>query len=357
MKLLAPRERAIITIAVLTAIVAAVMRAMHAPEVASFAVCGISLATLASMVGMATEQFGKRLSAGATGVLQGAFGNLPELLVGIFSLRAGLVTLVQSALVGSILANSLLVLGLAFFAGGLKHGTQRFNKEQPRMIATLMLLAVSAIIMPTLAAKLHTAASAHIGDLSIAVSVVLLIVFLASIPVSLKGTDPVNCEVLQPEDHGPMWPTWLAATILTIAAGASALVSDWFVDAMKPAIAQLHVSEAFTGLVIVAIAGNAVENVVGIQLAMKNQADYAVSVILNSGLQVALGLTPVLVLLSFVIGAPVHLTLVMPPLLVAALLLSTLIGLVIVYDGESIWLEGLALIGLYVIIAAGFWWG
>jgi len=357
MKLLAAKERAIIAIALLTAIVTAIMTAAHVTPVLTFIVSAISLATLASMVGMATEQLGKRMSAGATGVLQSALGNLPELMVGIFSLRAGLVTVVQSALVGSILANALLVLGLAFLAGGLKNGTQRFSKEQPRMIATLMLLAVSAIIMPTLAAKLHTAASAHIGDLSIAVSVVLLIVFIASIPVSLKGSDPVNCEVLEEEDHGPAWPTWMAAAILVVAGVASALVSDWFVEAMKPAITTLHISETFTGLVIVAIAGNAVENVVGIQLAIKNQADYAVSVILNSGLQVALGLTPVLVLLSFVIGAPVHLTLVMPPLLVAALLLSTLIGLVIVYDGESIWLEGLALIGLYVIIAAGFWWG
>src|SRR3569833_2406905 len=356
MTLLAPKERAIIAIALLSAIVAAVMRAVHAADVLTFIVCAVSLATLASMVGMSTEQFGKRLSPGATGVLQGAFGNLPELLVGIFSLRAGLVTLVQSALVGSILANTLLVLGLAFFCGGLNIVVQRFSKEQPRMIATLMLLAVSAMIMPTLASKLHTAAAAHISDLSVAVSIVLLIVFVASIKVSLQGSDPVNCQVLE-EEHGPMWPTWLAGLTLTLAAIASAFVSDWFVDAMKPAIEQLHVSQAFTGLVIVAVAGNAVENVVGIQLAVKNQCDYAVSVILNSALQVALGLTPGLVLLSHVIGAPIHLTLVMPPLLVVALMLSTLVALVIVYDGESIWLEGLALIGLYAIIAMGFWWG
>jgi Ca2+:H+ antiporter len=144
--------------------------------------------------------------------------------------------------------------------------------------------------------------------------------------------------------------------VLIVAGVASAFVSDWFVDALQPAIAQLHISQAFTGLVIVAIAGNAVENVVGVQFAMKNQMDYALSIILNSALQVALGLTPVLCLLSFVIGGA-HLTLVMPPLLVAALLLSTLIGIVIVYDGESIWLEGVALIGLYLIIAAAFWWG
>src|SRR5580700_263309 len=129
MNMLAAKERAIVAVALLTAVLAAILRSTHANSILTFAVCGVSLATLAGMVGMATEQIGRRLSAGATGLLQGALGNLPELMVGIFSLRAGLVTVVQSALVGSILANTLLVLGLAFFVGGLKNGVQRFGKE------------------------------------------------------------------------------------------------------------------------------------------------------------------------------------------------------------------------------------
>ncbi len=125
---------------------------------------------------------------------------------------------------------------------------------------------------------------------------------------------------------------------------------------ITPAIDTLHISQAFPGLVIVALAGNAVENVVGIQLAARNQPDYAISVILNSSLQVALGLTPVLILLSFIIGAT-HLTLVLPSLLVAALGLTAILSTVIIYDGESTWLEGLALMGLYGIVAVSFWWG
>jgi len=136
----------------------------------------------------------------------------------------------------------------------------------------------------------------------------------------------------------------------------SAFVSDWFVNALTPAINTLHISQAFTGLVIVALAGNAVENVVGIRLAARDQVDYAISVILNSSLQVALGLIPVLVLLSFIIGGT-HLTLVLEPLLVVALGLTAILSTVIIYDGESTWLEGLALIGLYGIIAVSFWWG
>jgi Ca2+:H+ antiporter len=145
--------------------------------------------------------------------------------------------------------------------------------------------------------------------------------------------------------------------VVLLGAGVgAALVSDWFVAALTPAITFLHISPAFTGFVIVALAGNAVENVVGIQFAARNQADYSISVILNSSLQVALGLIPVLVLLSFIIGGA-HLTLVMPPLLVAALGITAIINTVIIYDGESTWLEGLVLVGLYGIIAVSFWWG
>ncbi len=133
-------------------------------------------------------------------------------------------------------------------------------------------------------------------------------------------------------------------------------MSAWFVDALTPAMATLHISDAFAGLVIVAIAGNAVENVVGIQLAARNQADHALSVILNSPLQIALVLAPVLVLISPLIGG-VTFTLVFPPLLIVALVIATVITAVVTLDGESNWLEGSALIGLYVVIATSFWWG
>lgn len=320
-----------------------------------FVVAGIALATQAALVGQATEQLGSRMGPGATGVLQSALGNLPELFVSIFALRAGLLVVVQATIVGSILGNNLLVLGLAFLVGGLRHGTQRFESAPPRMIATLMLLAVAALAVPTLALSLHTAAASHENQLSIACAIVLLVVFVASIPLSLSGAPNAVTGSGEKEQH-ELWPLWLAVTLLLVASVGAAFVSDWFVSALSPAIKTLDISEAFTGLVVVAIAGNAVENVVGIQLTAANKPDYAISVILNSPLQIALGLAPILVLLSFVIST-VHLTLVLPPLLLAALGLSVAIPTVIIYDGESVWLEGLALIGLYVILAASFWWG
>ena len=343
--------------AIVASVLSGILSAAGANAVLIFVIAGVALALLAALVGEATDQVGARLGPGATGVLQSALGNLPELFVGIFALRAGLLEVVQAALVGSILGNSLFVLGLAFLVGGLRHGTQRFSSDTPRMIATLTLLAVAALVIPTLTLGLHTPAAGHEEGLSIACAIILLLVFLASIPVSLKGGPAsVSTGKLAPAAVRDLWPVWLAIVVLIGAGIGSAFVSDWFIAALTPAINALHISQGFTGLVIVALAGNAVENVVGIQFAARNQPDFAISVILNSSLQVALGLIPALVLLSFVIGG-VHLTLVLAPLLVAALGLTAILSTVIIYDGESNWLEGLALIGLYAIIAVSFWWG
>jgi len=339
--------------ALIVSAITGVLISTHADAVLTFIISAVALATLATVVGHATEQLGNYMGPGATGVLQSAIGNLPELFVSFFALQAGLVTVVQSALIGSILANSLLVLGLAFLLGGWKHGVQKFHSETPRAIAMLMVLAVSALAMPTLAHSLHTPASAHEIPLSIAGAIVLLIVFAASIPLSLQG-GPIVEE--HPTDTAHRWPISRVIVVLAVAGISAALVSDWFVEALEPAIESLGISQAFAGLVVVAIAGNAVENVVGIQLAMKNKADYALSVVLNSSLQVALALTPILVLLSFFFTSTV-LTLVLPPLLVVALALTAILSALIVYDGESNWLEGVALIGLYALIAMSFWWG
>jgi Ca2+:H+ antiporter len=344
-------------VAVVATVGAGVANRVGAPPVAQFVVAAIALAVLASLVGEATERLGDRLGPGATGVLQSALGNLPELFVGIFALRAGLVGVVQASLVGSILGNSLLVLGLAFVVGGARHGVQHFASDPPRMISTMTLLAVAALAMPTLVHSLHTPAEPHAEALSIACAIVLLVVFAGSIPFALRGgPTAVSRGAAEPEEPGEVWPVWLAGVMLAAAGVGAALASDWFVAALRPAMATLGLSEAFTGLVVVAIAGNAIENVVGVQLAARNQSDYAFSLVINSPLQIALVLAPALVILSQVFGFTA-LTLVFSPMLVAAVVLSVLIAVVITVDGESNWIEGAALIGVYIVIAASFWWG
>jgi Ca2+:H+ antiporter len=341
-------RRELVEIGVVAAIVAvaALLDLAGSNAVLRFAVAAVALALLARLVGTATEQLGGRLGPGGAGTVQSALGNLPELFVALFALHQGLTGVVKAALIGSVLANSLLVLGLAFVVGGLRNGPQMFHSSRARTIATLTLLAAATLSIPTFAHELHASASQHEQALSLICAGVLLVVFFATLPIFLAG---------EASELGP--PRWsLAVTIVVLAAAAAGavFVSDWFVSALKPATASLHMSETFAGLVVVAIAGNAVENVVGVQLAARDELDFAVSVIVNSALQVALALTPVIVLLSLFFST--HLTLVFPPLLAVVLVLAALVTTAVVYDGESTWHEGVVLVGLYVVIAASFWW-
>ena len=315
---------------------------------ATFVVAAVALAALARLVGTATEQLGARLGSGGASVVQSGLGNLPELFIALFALHDGLVNVVQAALVGSILANSVLVLGVAFVAGGLRHGTQRFSSERARTVSMLAVVAAATMAIPSLAHEFHAPAAAHSEALSLICACVLITLYVLTLPAFLRSTPG--------EEHVPArWSTRVTAIVLAIAGAGAALTSDWFVTALTPAIHTLHMSEEFAGLVIVAIAGNAVENVVGIQLAARNKMDFAVGVIVNSSLQIALALTPVLVILSLLFAT--HLTLVFPTLLAIVLLLSGIIGALIVNDGESTWEEGAVMVGFYVVIAASFWWG
>ena len=316
--------------------------------VLAFAIAAAAIAFLAHLVGGATEQLGGRVGSSAAGVVQSALGNLPELFIALFALHQGLVRVVQAALVGSVIANGVLVLGIAFLVGGIRNGPQQFESSRARMIATLAMLASVILSVPTLAHAFHTPAAQHGRTLSLICAGVLIVLFFATLPSFLSGGDG-------PSTEPPRWSFRLTVVVLASAGVAAAFTSDWFVAALTPATHALHMSQDFAGLVVVAIAGNAVENVVGVQFAARNRPDFAVSVIVNSALQVALLLTPTLVFVSLGFATP--LTLVFPTLLAISLLLAAGIGALVVYDGESTWEEGAILIGLYVVLAASFWWG
>jgi Ca2+:H+ antiporter len=328
--------------------VAAIAHFADATPVLTFSLAALAIAALARLVSGATEQLGSRLGSSIASVIQSALGNLPELFIALFAIREGLIPVVQAALVGSVIANSVLVLGIAFVAGGLRHGTQTFNSSRARMIATLTALAAAILSLPTLAHAFHAPAAAHEKTLSLICAGVLLVLFFLTLPYFLGGGEVGAVEPAR-------WTLSTTVVVLASAGVAAAFVSDWFVSALRPATETLGMSEAFAGLVVVAIAGNAVENVVGVQLALRNRAEFAVSVIVNSSLQVALFLTPVLVFASLFFATT--LTLAFPTLLAIVLLMAAAIAALIVYDGESTWEEGAILVGLYVVIAASFWWG
>lgn len=375
--LLSRKDRITIAVTVVAAVLAGVLHYAHSSVVLAFVVAALALATLASLVGRSVEALGDRLGPAATGILQTALGNLPELFVILFALKAGLFGVVKATIVGSILANVLLVLGLAFVVGGLKHGRQRFAADDSRTLGLMFTLAVFILAVPSLTAAMHTPAESHERTVSVIVSIVMLVLFALSLPATLggKSPDPVVHEghghvrgsspiAASPDSahaagvaraHGE-WPLAMAIGMLAAAGVGAAFVSEWFVAALEPAMEAAGINQVFAGLVIVAIAGNAVENFVGIQLAAKNQMDYAVQVVLQSPVQIALTIAPIVCLAAAWLGQP-GFDLVFSPLLLAAMMMSALVAVLVTFDGESHWFEGAVLIALYIAIATAFWWG
>jgi Ca2+:H+ antiporter len=370
--LLTRRDRTMLTITVVAAAAAGVLHFADMNAVVAFVVAALALATLASLVGRSVEALGDRLGPNATGLLQTALGNLPELFVIMFALKAGLFGVVKATIVGSILSNALLVLGLAFVVGGLKHGRQRFAADDVRTLGLMFTLAVFILAIPSLTDALHTPADSHERAVSVIVSVVMLVLFALSLPATLgkRDKDPEEHPrasspiVASPDSakaasvataHGE-WPLVMAIGMLAVAGVGAAFVSEWFVAALEPAMDAAGINEVFAGLVIVAIAGNAVENFVGIQLAAKNQMDYAVQVILQSPVQIALTIAPIICLAAVWLGQP-GFDLVFSPLLLAVMIMSALVAVLVTFDGESNWFEGAVLCALYVAIATAFWWG
>ncbi|MEI7442064.1 MAG: sodium:proton exchanger [Actinomycetes bacterium] len=361
---LSRRDRRLIVITVGSTIAAGIFHSSGGNQIISFVVTAFALAVMASLVGRSVEALGDRLGPGPTGLLQSFLGNVPELFVVLFSLKAGLYTVAKATIVGSILANVLLILGAAFIVGGLKNGRQYFNQVASRQLAVLLALSVFALAIPTLTFALDTPAATHERGITIGVSILLLLLFASSLPDTLRKDNPDN--VVSGSDaalaaksdahiHGD-WPLGLAIGMLALTGVGAAFVSEWFVSALSPAITALHISEAFAGLIIVAIAGNAVENVVGIKLAARGQADYALQIILQSPVQVAMTIAPIVALAAPLVGAGTF-TLVLSPLLLAVLFMATLTTIIIVVDGDYTWFEGVALIALYLAIALAFWWG
>jgi Ca2+:H+ antiporter len=327
-----------------------------------FLLATLSLAGLAWVVSFATEQLGERFGPGVTGMMQSTLGNLPELFVVIFALQKGELVVAQTAIVGSVLANALLVLGLVIVVGARRSpdGIMRFSKRLPRDTATLLQVTVFIIVLLGLSLGSHDPASHHVKAISVVGAICLLVVYLSwVVPYLRADVGPAAAEAPPGDDSaqagradapGPRLSLGVTLALLAVAGTSSAFVSDWFVNGLKPAILQLHISQAFAGLVIVAIAGNAVENAAGLVLAWKGRSDLAISVVKNSVAQIAAFLFPLLVLISFALSTT--LTFSLAPVYIGALLLSTLALAQVTGDGEAAEFEGWALVALYVILGA-----
>jgi Ca2+:H+ antiporter len=340
-------ERLVIAAIAVATAVAGIAYYTDVDPVIAFVLAAIALAGLAHLVSLATEQVGERFGPGATGVLQSTLGNLPEFFVVVFALREGEVVVAQTSIVGSLLANALLVLGLVIVVGAraAPDGIMRFGPRLPNDTATLMLVTTFIIVLVGVAHTTHEPAARHEREISAIAAVALLLVYLTWVVPYLRGEGRAE------RGERPAPRLALGAAIVLLAAGGagSAFVSDWFVASLRPTIDALGVSEAFAGLVVVALAGNAVENVAGLVLAHKGQNDLAISVVKNSVAQVAAFLYPALVLVSLLFAH--QLTFALSPVLIAALLLTALAMWQITGDGESVAFEGWALVAIYVILA------
>ena len=312
----------------------------------AFVLAALALAGLAWIVSFSTEQVGRRFGPAITGFMQSTLGNLPEFFVVIFALNAGEKIVAETAILGSILVNALLVLGIVIIVGARRErdGVMRFSAGLPNDTATLLLISSFIIVLIGLAVSSHDPASHHTKTISIIGAVAILIVYGLWLLQYLR-TGAVSAE----NPRAGQVPISVSVALLAVAGIGSAFVSDWFVHALQPTIHTLHISQAFAGLVIVAIAGNAVENVAGIVLAAKGQYELAISVVKNSVAQIAAFLYPALVLVSLLTATT--LTFAIAPVYIGALFGTAVIVWQVTGDGEATAFEGAALVATFVILA------
>jgi Ca2+:H+ antiporter len=347
MSSLTGRQRLILGAVIALTAVTAGMHYGDASPTATFIVAGAALAGLAWIVSFATEQVGQRFGPAVTGFMQSTLGNLPEFFIVVFALSAGETVVAQTSLIGSLFANALLVLGLVIVVGARAGGgVMRFGTRLPRDTTTLLLLAVFTIVIIGLAVQSDVKAAHHIKAISVVGAISLLLVYFIWVLSYLRSDTP------REEAHSaePQVPLKVSLVLLAIAGVGAAFVSDWFIQALDPAVRAIGISKEFAGLVLVAIAGNAVENTTGVVLAAKGQADLAISVVKNSVAQIAAFLFPALVLVSLLFEHT--LTFQLAPVYIGALLLTALAIWQITGDGEAAAFEGAALIGLYVVLGA-----
>ena len=334
--------------AAIVACVAGALDVGSAPNTLVFAVSGLALVLLAWVVGVATEQLGASAGPKVGGVLNATFGNAAELIITIFAIREGQLEIATASITGSILGNTLLVLGASFLVGGLRNGIQQFDQRVAGMNASMLALAVIGLGIPTLFG--HVAQRGHVQAISDVTAGILLLLYVLMLIYYFRSPQAAS----DAEAGAPHWRGRVAMVLLLLSTLAVAVIADVFVGTLAQVIQDLGISAVFLGLIIVPIVGNIAENIVGIKLAYENDMDFSMLVSLGSSLQIALGVAPLLVFLSLL--TPHHFDLLFPTLQVVSLGAAVFITALIAVDGESNWLEGAQLMAVYGIIATAVWY-
>lgn len=335
--------------------VALLLEFAHISDLAVFITSALAIVPLAGILGEATEVLAEKTGPRIGGLLNASLGNAAELIITLVAISAGQMELVRASITGSILGNLLLVMGFSMLAGGLKNGRQTFDRRNVDTDATMTILALIAISIPSMFNNYIEPNNLAVEELSLATAGVILVLYVLFIIYTLKNchSDPCEERPTGMEVRSPRWSTRRALGLMTLSMAGLALMSELLVGSVQAATDHLGLTPFFVGIIIVPIIGNVAEHLVSVQAALQNRMDLSLSVALGSSLQIALFVTPVLVFVSLIIGKP--LTLQFNQLELIALTAASFISALVSLDGESNWLEGAMLLAVYSMLGLAFY--
>ena len=310
----------------------------------------LAIVPLAALLSHATESVAAKTGDSVGGLLNATLGNLTELIIALTALRAGEYMLVKASIAGAIVTNVLFLLGMSFFLGGLKHHVQEFNRAGARLQAGLLLLATVALILPSAISKADASAGATVSQLSVGLSVLLIVGYALGMVFSLKTHREVFASAESGESGEAPWPLSVALVTLAGVTVLVALVSEVFVESVQKAAVVFGMTSAFVGFIVVALVGGAAEMASAFAGARRNRLDLSVSIALGSASQIALFVAPVLVLLSYVIG-PTPMDLLFWPGAVVMILVATVVAAFLTSSGRSAWFVGVLVLMVYLAFA------
>ena len=320
----------------------------------NFVAACVGLIPLAGLIGEATEALAQVTGPRIGGLLNATLGNAAELIITIVAIRAGLLDLVKASITGSIIGNLLLVLGFSVLLGGLKNGTQRFSRAHAATNATMLVLAVVALCVPSLFNHTLTGKAMPAGAveaISLGVAVVMMVLYALGLVFSLRSDTSLERAGGVPSE-APRWPLRTALIMLAAATVGVVWLSEILVRSVEAVMASSGLSEFFLGIILIPIIGNVAEHLVAVQVALKNKMELSLEIALGSSLQIALFVAPVLVFVSLIFGQ--QLNLVFNQFELLALVAAVLVAALVSSDGETHWLEGAQLTAVYLILAVAF---
>jgi len=339
-----------------------VAESLHWSSVAVFIISSVGIIPLASLIGKATEDLAAHTGPQLGALLNATLGNAAELIITISAVQAGLLQLVLASITGSIIGNLLLVLGFSMVVGGVRHGVQKFDPVNASRNAILLVLAMIALVIPSVFSvslgvppqTVTEAGHSPIEALSIGVAIVMLVLYGLGLFASARSTraQPSPISVTLSRNDVPHMPLVRSLVLLALATAGVVWMSEVLVRVAEEVILSVGISEFFLGIILVPLIGNVAEHLVAVQMAAKNKMDLSTEIAISSSLQIALFVAPLLVFISLLIGHPMQLIFNQFELL--ALLAAVVIAVLVSNDGESTWLEGAALLGIYLILGLAF---